>query len=233
MQEIISGLRQALHMIFFFDAALYEIMILSLWVSSCAIFIAALIALPLGTVMAIKKFPGRTMITILINALMGFPPVVVGLIAYLLLSRSGPFGVLDLLFTPYAMIIAQILLALPIIAALTRQTIADLWEHNDELLTSLGANTNQRILTLLWEARFTLVTALLTAFGRIIGEVGAVMVVGGNIEHVTRVLTTAIALETRKGNIDLAIGLGLVLIMISILINAAVYSVNIFKEKRA
>ena len=168
-----------------------------------------------------------------LNAFMGLPPVVVGLIVYLLLSRSGPLGVLGLLFTPAAMIVAQIIIAVPIVTSVTRQTITDLWESNRELLISLGAGRRQQLLTLLWEGRIALVTAVLAGLGRVIGEVGAVMIVGGNIEHATRVLTTAIALETRKGNIGLAIGLGIILIAIAIAINAAIHLVGSRREAAA
>ncbi|MGI9379489.1 MAG: ABC transporter permease [Methyloligellaceae bacterium] len=232
MKQVSDGIGQAFSLIFTLDPGLLNIIVLSLWVSGVAIIFASAIALPLGTVLARSRFPGRSSIIILLNALMGFPPVVVGLIVYLLFSRNGPLGVLDLLFTPTAMIIAQILLALPIVASVTRQTIAMLWETNRELLISVGANRLQQNATLLWEARFSLSTAILVGFGRIIGEVGAVMIVGGNIDNLTRVLTTAIALETRKGNIGLAIGLGIILILIAILINATVYFLTNLEEAK-
>ncbi len=226
MSGIIEGISDAFFLIITLDADLIEIILLSLWVSTTAIFIAGLIGLPFGTMLAQTHFPGRSVTIVVLNALMGFPPVVVGLIVYLFLSRSGPFGVLGLLFTPTAMIIAQVLLAVPIITSITRQTITDLWSRHRELLLSVGATPLQQLLTLLWEARFALATAILAGFGRIIGEVGAVMIVGGNIDHATRVLTTAIALETRKGNMGLAIGLGIILILIAIAINAAIYAFN-------
>ncbi len=232
MKQVSDGIGQAFSLIFSLDPGLLNIILLSLWVSGVAIIVASAIALPLGTVLARSRFPGRSSIIILLNALMGFPPVVVGLIVYLIFSRNGPLGVLDLLFTPTAMIIAQILLALPIVASVTRQTIAMLWETNRELLISVGANRLQQNATLLWEARFALSTAILVGFGRIIGEVGAVMIVGGNIDNLTRVLTTAIALETRKGNIGLAIGLGIILIIIAILINATVYFLTNLEEAK-
>ena len=231
MKQVSDGIGQAFSLIFTLDPGLIGIIILSLWVSGIAIIIASFIALPLGTVLARSRFPGRSTIIILLNALMGFPPVVVGLIVYLMFTRNGPLGALDLLFTPTAMIIAQILLALPIVASVTRQTISMLWETNSELLISVGANQWQQNLTLLWEARVALSTAILVGFGRIIGEVGAVMIVGGNIDNLTRVLTTAIALETRKGNIGLAIGLGIILVTIAILINATVYFLTNLEEE--
>ncbi len=176
--------------------------------------------------MALYRFPGRRPIIIALNALMGLPPVVVGLIVYLLLSRAGPLGVLGLLFTPTAMIVAQCILVTPIVAALTRQAIEDLWEEYADQLRSFGVGAGRAVRTLLWEARFTLLTALLAGFGRAIAEVGAVMIVGGNIDHVTRVMTTAIALETSKGDLALALGLGIILITLSLAINAAAYVVH-------
>ena len=201
------------------DAGLTEIVALSLRVSLSAVFIAAAIGLPLGAAVALFRFPGRMTIVVILNAFMGLPPVVVGLVVYLLLSRAGPLGVLGLLFTPSAMIIAQCLLVLPIVAALTAQTVADLNEEYDEQLRSLAAGPLQRLLTLLWDGRFSLTTAILAGFGRAVAEVGAVMIVGGNIAHATRVMTTAIALETSKGNLALALGLGLVLIALALTVN--------------
>src|SRR5215475_12060984 len=191
------------------DPALYAIVGLSLLVSLSATALAALAALPLGATLALVDFPGRTLVVVVINAFMGLPPVVVGLAVFLLLSRSGPLGFLGLLFSPKAMIIAQALLVLPIIAALTRQTIEDLWvEYRDEL-TAMGVGPAARVATLLWDARFSLLTTLLAGFGRAAAEVGTVMIVGGNIDGFTRTMTTAIALETSKGDLPLAIGLGI------------------------
>ncbi|MHA1153505.1 MAG: ABC transporter permease, partial [Alphaproteobacteria bacterium] len=184
------------------DADLLEIVGLSLQVSLSAVGLAALIGLPLGAAVALFRFPGRVAVTALLNAFMGLPPVVVGLIVYLLLSRAGPLGVLGLLFTP--MIIAQCLLVIPIVAALTAQTVADLHEEYDEALRSLAAGPGQTLVTLLWDGRHSLLTAVLAGFGRAVAEVGAVMIVGGNINHATRTMTTAIALETSKGNLALA-----------------------------
>ncbi len=191
--------------------------------SLSAVFIAALIGLPLGALMALFRFPGRQFLIVLLNALMGLPPVVVGLILYLLLSRSGPLGVFGLLFSPAAMIIAQVLLVTPIIAALTRSVVRDIWVEYREQLVSLGVSPYRAVPTLLWDARYSLMTSLLAGFGRASGEVGAVMIVGGNIDHVTRVMTTAIALEVSKGDLALALGLGIVLIALSVLVNGAAY----------
>jgi tungstate transport system permease protein len=215
------------------DPALYGIVGLSLYVSVTAVALAALVGLPLGAALALVHFPGRAAIVVVINAFMGLPPVVVGLAVFLLLSRSGPLGSLGILFTPRAMIIAQALLVLPIIAALTRQTIEDLWvEYRDEL-TAMRVGPVRRVTTLLWDARFSLVTTLLAGFGRAAAEVGTVMIVGGNIDGFTRTMTTAIALETSKGDLPLAMGLGLVLITIILSINALAWGVRRVGELRA
>ena len=208
------------------DAALVEIVTLSLKVSFVAVLIASVIGLPLGAALVIFRFPGRLSIAVLLNALMGLPPVVVGLMVYLLLSRVGPLGTLGLLFTPKAMIIAQVILVTPIIAALTRQLIEDLWVEYEEQLHSLGAGPVRALPTLLWDGRFSLITAVLAGFGRASAEVGAVMIVGGNIDHVTRVMTTAIALEVSKGDLALALGLGMILLALSASINAAAFLIK-------
>ena len=208
------------------DAALVEIVALSLKVSFVAVLIASVIGLPLGAALVIFRFPGRLSIAVLLNALMGLPPVVVGLMVYLLLSRVGPLGTLGLLFTPKAMIIAQVILVTPIIAALTRQLIEDLWIEYEEQLRSLGAGPVRALPTLLWDGRFSLITAVLAGFGRASAEVGAVMIVGGNIDHVTRVMTTAIALEVSKGDLALALGLGMILLALSASINAAAFLIK-------
>jgi tungstate transport system permease protein len=205
---------------------------LSLWVSLIAVLIATLIGMPLGAATALYKFPGRKILVVILNALMGLPPVVVGLLVYMLLSRSGPFGVLGLLFSPSAMIIAQTILIIPIIAALSRQIIDDLWVEYAEQLTSLGASPIRRMITLLWDGRFSLSTAVLAGFGRATAEVGAVMIVGGNIDHVTRVMTTSITLEISRGNLALALGLGIVLITLSLSINAAAFLLKEAAENR-
>jgi tungstate transport system permease protein len=208
------------------DPALYRIIALSLTVGLLATAFAALIGLPLGALIALTRFRGRQGTIVVLNALMGLPPVVVGLAVYLLLSRSGPLGSWGLLFTPPAMVIAQTVLVTPIIAALARQTIEDLWIEYREELAAMNVGPLGRVATLLWDARFSLVTALLAGFGRAAAEVGAVIIVGGNIDGFTRTMTTAIALETSKGDLPLAIGLGLVLILIVMAVNALAWGVR-------
>ncbi len=202
------------------DPELMGIVSLSLTVSLAAVACAALIGIPLGALIALTRFPGREACIVVLNALMGLPPVVVGLAVYLLLSRSGPLGSWGLLFTPQAMVIAQAILVTPIIAALARQTIEDLWVEYREELAAMNVGPLGRIATLIWDGRFSLTTALLAGFGRAAAEVGAVIIVGGNIDGFTRTMTTAIALETSKGDLPLAIGLGIVLIAIVIVVNA-------------
>ncbi len=223
MDNLSQALDAAARLIVTFDRDLAEIVLLSLKISLTAVGLAALIGLPLGAAVAVLRFPGHRALAVVLNALMGLPPVVVGLVVFLALSRAGPLGVLGLLFTPTAMIIAQTLLTTPIVAALTRQIIEDLWSEYEEQLRSLGASPSRSIPTLLWDGRFSLVTAVLAGFGRATSEVGAVMLVGGNIDHVTRVMTTAIALETSKGNLALALGLGIILLSLSLIVNGAVY----------
>ena len=226
MTDFYTALLTAFSLIVNLDADLVEIIGLSLRVSVTAVALATLIGLPLGAAVALFRFPGRGAIIILMNALMGLPPVVVGLIVYLLLSRAGPLGVFGLLFTPTAMIIAQCVLVTPIIAALGRQLVADMWEEYREQLISLGAGPGRAVWTLMWDGRFSLTTALLAGFGRASAEVGGVMIVGGNIDHLTRVMTTAIALETSKGNLDLALGLGIILLLMSLAVNAVAHTVR-------
>jgi tungstate transport system permease protein len=223
----------ALQLVFGGDPVLYRIVALSLYVSFSAVLLAGLVALPFGAFLALTRFPGRTAIIVVINAFMGLPPVVVGLVVYLLLSRSGPLGFLGILFSPKAMIIAQAFLVMPIIAALTRQTIEDLWVEYREELTALRVTPARRVTTLLWDARFSLVTTLLAGFGRAAAEVGTVMIVGGNIDGFTRTMTTAIALETSKGDLPLAMGLGFVLVTIVIGVNALAWSARRVGELRA
>lgn len=232
MTDFSASFMAALTLLTSGDGDLYEIVGLSLQVSLSAVALATLIGMPLGAATALYKFPGRKALVILLNALMGLPPVVVGLIVYLMLSRVGPFGVLGLLFTPTAMVIAQVLLITPIIAALSRQIIEDLWAEYREQLISLGASPFRRMLTLLWDGRFSLLTAVLAGFGRASAEVGAVMIVGGNIDHVTRVMTTAIALKVSKGALSLALGLGIILITLSIIINASAFLLKEAAERR-
>ena len=223
----------ALHLVLSADPTLIAIVKLSLAVSLSAVVCAALIGIPAGALIALTRFPGRTGLIVALNAMMGLPPVVVGLAVYLALSRSGPLGPLGILFTPQAMIVAQTILVTPIIAALTRQTIEDLWaEYRDEL-TAMNVGPLDRVATLVWEARFSLVTAMLAGFGRAAAEVGAVIIVGGNIEGFTRTMTTAIALETSKGDLPLAIGLGLVLIAIVVAVNAAAWALRRAGERLA
>jgi tungstate transport system permease protein len=216
----------ALQLVLSGDPALFAIVRLSLLVSLSAVLFAALIGVPVGALLALTRFRGREAVVVILNALMGLPPVVVGLTVYLLLSRSGPLGPWGILFTPQAMILAQTVLIAPIIAALTRQTIEDLWtEYRDEL-AAMDVGPLRRIGTLVWDGRFSLVTALLAGFGRAAAEVGAVIIVGGNIDGFTRTMTTAIALETSKGDLPLAIGLGLVLIAIVVTVNAAAWGLT-------
>jgi tungstate transport system permease protein len=223
----------ALQLVLSGDPALFAIVRLSLYVSLSAVVLAALIGIPLGAFVALTKFRGRQGVIVLLNALMGLPPVVVGLAVYLALSRSGPLGAFGLLFTAPAMIIAQTVLVTPIIAALTRQTIEDLWiEYRDEL-TAMNLGPVSRVTALIWDARFSLVTALLAGFGRAAAEVGAIIIVGGNIEGFTRTMTTAIALETSKGDLPLAVGLGLVLIAIVIAVNALAWTARRAGERLA
>ena len=213
----------ALHLVLTADPSLVSIVRLSLAVSLTAVVVAAAIGLPLGALIALTKFRGREFVIVVLNALMGLPPVIVGLIVYLALSRSGPLGSWGWLFTTKAMVIAQAILVLPILAALTRQTIEDLWvEYRDEF-AAMNVGALRRIRALLWDARFSLITALLAGFGRAAAEVGAIIIVGGNIEGFTRTMTTAIALETSKGNLPLALGLGIVLIAILIIVSAAAW----------
>ena len=216
----------------FGDTRLWEIVRLSLAVSLAAVLLATALGLPLGAAVAVGRFPGRRAAIVLLNALMGLPPVVVGLLVYLLLSRAGPLGELGLLFTPAAMVIAQTLLITPIIAALARQAIEDAWREYEEQLRSLGAHGMRAAITLIWDTRFSLVTAVLAGLGRASAEVGAVMIVGGNIEGVTRVMTTAIALETSKGDLPLALGLGTVLIAVVLALNAAAMLVKEAAQRR-
>jgi tungstate transport system permease protein len=223
----------ALHLVLTGDPALFAIVRLSLGVSLSAALLSGLIGIPLGALIALTRFSGREPVVVLLNALMGLPPVVVGLVVFLALSHSGPLGSWGLLFTPQAMVIAQTVLVAPIIAALTRQTIEDLWvEYRDEL-TAMNVGPLRRVLTLIWDARFALVTALLAGFGRAAAEVGAIIIVGGNIEGFTRTMTTAIALETSKGDLSLAVGLGIVLIFIVILINTLVWGARRAGERFA
>ena len=233
MDNLASTFGQAFQLIFSLDPDLLEIIGLSMRVTFTALLIACVIGFPLGAVLAIGRFPGRSMLTVIVNALMGLPPVVVGLIVYMLLSAKGPFGILQLLYTPTAMIIAQVILVVPIIAALTSQVISDMHSEYDELLRSMGATWLGELKTLLWDARYSLLTAALAGLGRAMAEVGAILIVGGNINHVTRMMTTAIALETSRGELALALGLGTILILISIAINAGLMSIRYVAQRNA
>ena len=226
MQNFSAAFAEALRLIVSFDPDLLEIVALSLEVSLSAVVLAAAAGLPLGAALAVLRFPGRGVAVVVLNALMGLPPVVVGLTVYLLLSRAGPLGEHGLLYTPTAMVFAQAILVTPIIAAVTRQTIEDLEVEYEDQLRVFGISAIGRVRTLIWDARYSLITALLAGFGRAVAEVGAVIIVGGNINHVTRVMTTAIALETSKGNLSLALGLGIVLLTIAVAVNAAVMSLR-------
>jgi tungstate transport system permease protein len=232
MSTVSGAMVEAWRLVASLDPRLGDIVGLSLRVSLTAVAIAGAIGLPLGALIAVSRFPARRTTIVLLNALMGLPPVVVGLLVYLLLSRAGPLGALGLLFTPSAMVIAQAILITPIIAALTRQVIEDAWVEYREQLRSLGESRLGSVATLLWDLRFSLVTIVLAGFGRAAAEVGAVIIVGGNIDGVTRVMTTAIALETSKGDLPLALGLGIILVTIVIALNAAAYLVKETAQRR-
>jgi len=222
LNDFSQAFSKAIWLIIQLDGDLIEIVTLSLQVSLTAVLIASMIGLPLGAALALYRFFGRGLLVAMLNTFMGLPPVVVGLVVYLILSRSGPLGMLGLLFTPTAMIIAQVCLIAPIVAALTRQTILDANDEYHEQLKALGAKPSGLMITLLWETRYSLVTNMFAGFGRAIAEVGAVLIVGGNINHSTRVMTTAIALETSRGDIELALALGIILIMLSLTVTSVV-----------
>jgi tungstate transport system permease protein len=232
MTTVGLALSEALRLIAGGDSKLVEIVWLSLRVSAASIVVATLFAMPLGALLAVTDFAGRRAIVVLLNALLGLPSVVVGLAVYLFLSRAGPLGAFGILFTPSAMVIAQAILVTPLIAALTRQTISDAWQETREQLRSLGAGALDSALALLWDLRFSLVTIVLAGFGRAVSEVGAVMIVGGNIDGVTRVMTTAIALETSKGDLPLALGLGFVLLAIVLAVNLVAHLIREAVQRR-
>ncbi len=227
-----EALREAFALIVGLDADLFEILGLSIRVSLISLLVATLVGLPVGTYLAINDFRGRRIVIIMTNALMGMPPVAVGLMVYLLLSRSGPLGVLGLLYTPTAMIIAQVILITPIIVSLSFQVIENLESEYRDTFRSLGVRGGRAIRAYLWDARYALTTCILAGFGRAISEVGAVIIVGGNIDHLTRVMTTTIALETSRGNLDLALGLGIILLLLSLIVNAGVGAIKEFAKKR-
>lgn len=223
MSDLLDGLIDAARLLIGLDADLVSIALRSLRVTLTALLFASLIALPLAALLVVKRFRLRRATIAVLNALMGLPPVVVGLVVYILLSRSGPLGVLGLLFTPTAMIVAQVIIMVPLIASIAHQSLRELWAEYHDLLISLNTTPGQRMRTLLWDGRRSLLTAALAGFGRGIGEVGAIMVVGGNIDNVTRVMTTAIALETGKGNFSLALGLGFILIALAVAVNLMIH----------
>jgi tungstate transport system permease protein len=233
MQDFGDAFGLALELVLDADPQLLEIILLSLRVSLTAVVVACLIGLPLGAALAVSRFPGRPALIVLVNALMGLPPVVVGLVVYLLLSNAGPLGWMQLLYTPTAMIIAQIVLIMPIVAALSREVVEQLYSEFAEQFRSLCLTRGQAIRALLWDARYSLLTVGLAGFGRAIAEVGAVIIVGGNIAHLTRVMTTAIALETSKGDLALALALGLVLLTIALSVNAAVMTLRMTASRHA
>ena len=233
MDVIGQALLASMTMLWTLDPRLVEVIVLSLQVSLSAVAIASVIGVPIAACLAFTRFPGRKVVLIIFNALMGLPPVVVGLIVYLLLSRSGPFGVFNLLFTPTAMIIAQIVLVTPIIVSLCRESLESMRNEYHDTLRSMGASATQSMIVLLWDGRFTLATAHLAGFGRAIAEVGAVMIVGGNIDHLTRVMTTTIALEASKGDLVVALGLGVVLVLLSLAVNILVSGLRAVGEERA
>ncbi len=226
MFEIFASFGVALGLIGGADPTLAGIVVLSLELALAAALLGGAVGLPLGALIAVGRFPGRTTLIVFLNALLGLPSVVVGLVVYLLLSRAGPLGSLGILFTPAAIVVAQALLVAPIVAALARQTCEDAWREYEEQLTSLGVSRLRAVPTILWDARFSLLTVVLAGFGRAASEVGAVMIVGGNIDGVTRVMTTAIALETSKGDLPLALALGVVLIAVILAVNAGAYVIR-------
>ncbi len=226
MVDLWGGLSQAFWLIVTLDGDMLDIALRSLRVTLTALVLACAIALPLAAFLAVRRFKYRRTVIAGLNALMGLPPVVVGLIVYILLSRSGPLGVLGLLFTPTAMIVAQMIIIVPLVASIAHQSLRDLWQEYHDLLISMNVTQTQKIQTLLWDSRRALLTASLAGFGRGIGEVGAIMIVGGNIDNVTRVLTTAIALETGKGDFALALALGFVLIALTLAVNLIIHALS-------
>jgi tungstate transport system permease protein len=226
MQDIAASFSLAFSLIAGGDPELWQIVILSLEVSLASTLLACLFGLPLGMLVATRRFPGWRAVVVVLNALLGLPSVVVGLVFYLLLSRAGPLGGAGILFTPAAIVVAQTFLVMPIVAALARQFAEDAWKEYREQLTSLGVSPSRAVPTLLWDLRLTLFTVVLAGFGRAASEVGAVMIVGGNIDGVTRVMTTAIALETSKGDLPLALGLGMILLAIVLVLNAAAFGLR-------
>ncbi|MDA9648807.1 ABC transporter permease [Alphaproteobacteria bacterium] len=232
MNILLEAFKQSFELVFTLNTDLFEILLLSIKVSCFSLFFSCLLGLPLGTFLAIKNFWGRDVILIFFNTMMGLPPVVVGLIVYLLISRSGPFGWLGILYTPTAMIIAQMILIIPIIVSLTAQTIEDIHQEYKPLFYSLVVPSHKAIIAYLFDARYLILTVMLAGFGRAISEVGAVIIVGGNIDHLTRVMTTTIALETSKGNLSLALALGIILLSIALITNFILIHLKIRAKRR-
>ena len=232
MPDILASFGLAFHLITGGDAELWRIVTLSIEVSLASALVACTLGLPFGALVAVQDFPGRRIVIVVLNALFGLPSVVVGLVVYLLLSRAGPLGSLGILFTPKAIVIAQSILVLPIVAALARQFVEDAWREYREQLTSLGVSSARAVPTLLWDLRYSLLTVVLAGIGRSASEVGAVMIVGGNVDGVTRVMTTAIALETSKGNLPLALGLGIILLGMVLALNAGAYAIREWSTRR-
>ena len=231
MNDFESIIYNAINLIITLDVELVEIVILSLKISLSALLISIIVSLPLGSVLAISNFFGRKFLIVTFNSLMGLPPVFVGLVLYLVFSANGPLGAIEILYTPYIMIIAQVVLILPIMISLSRQIVEQIYEEYSELFSSLNANGIEKMKAILWDGRYQLVTAILAGLGRALSEVGAIIIVGGNIAHVTRVMTTTIALETSKGNLELATALGLILLIISMIVNLFIEVLKSFSKK--
>ena len=231
MNDFESIIYNAINLIITLDVELFEIVILSLKISLPALLISIIVSLPVGSVLAISKFFGRKFLIVTFNSLMGLPPVFVGLVLYLVFSANGPLGAIEILYTPYIMIIAQVVLILPIMISLSRQIVEQIYEEYSELFSSLNANGIEKMKAILWDGRYQLVTAILAGLGRALSEVGAIIIVGGNIAHVTRVMTTTIALETSKGNLELATALGLILLIISMIVNLFIEVLKSFSKK--
>ncbi len=231
MSEFSEVLNSSARLIFTLDSDFFEIITLSLSISITALVISTLISLPIAVFLATNFFYGKSVVILMFNSFMGLPPVLVGLFLYVLFSNSGPLGFIEILYTPKIMILAQIILIVPIIVSLSQQVLEEMYLEYKELLLSLGANSKEMMATILWDSRYLLVTSILAGLGRSMSEVGAIIIVGGNIAHFTRVMTTSIALETSRGNLELAIALGIILIIISILINLLVFTVKKFAKK--
>jgi tungstate transport system permease protein len=229
---ILESFTHAFDLVLTLDKDFFEILLLSMKVSFLSLLLSCLVGLPIGTYLAIKNFWGRDTVIIIFNAMMGLPPVVVGLIVYLLISRSGPFGWLGVLYTPTAMIIAQMILIIPIIVSLTAQIIEEINEEYKDLFKSLVISSHKALVACLYDSRYSILTVILAGFGRAISEVGAVIIVGGNIDHLTRVMTTTIALETSKGNLSLALALGIILLLIALIINLILISLKTRAKRR-